>query len=83
MQQAQQLWDHLAMGPGAPMGLASTRILKGRAGDPTGPGWSRTVHYDVSSMARVNYQFNDHHRTRPDGDEHRDVAILTIDYSSH
>lgn len=83
LQQAQQLWDHLATKPGAPTALASTCILRGRAGDPKGPGWSRTVHYEVTSMARVNYQFNDNYRNGPDDDKHRVVAILTIDYSSH
>src|SRR5664280_37393 len=76
-------WDHLATKPGAPTALASTCILRGRAGDPKGPGWSRTVHYEVTSMARVNYQFNDNYRNGPDDDKHRVVAILTIDYSSH
>lgn len=83
LQQAQQLWDHIASSPGAHSPLASTTILRGRAGDPKGPGWSRTGHYEVGSMARVNYQFNDHFRTSTDGDEHRVVAILTIDYTSH
>lgn len=83
LQQAQELWDHLAASPGVPAPTANTVILKGKAGLPKGTGWSRTVHYEVSSMARVNYQFNDSFQTTPNGDPHPVVAILSIDYSSH
>lgn len=80
---AQEFWDHLASSPGQAPPTASTRIMRGKAGDPKGVGWSRTVHYELSSKARANYQFHDSYRTHPDGDEHHVVAILTIDYSSH
>jgi len=83
LEAAQALWDHLASSPGAPPALGSTCILRGKAGLPHGPGWSRTVHYELSSMARVNYQFHDSFRTSESSDAHRVVAILTIDYSSH
>ena len=83
MQQAQEFWDHVAMAAGSPALIASTTLLRGRAGQPIGEGWSRTVHYELSSKARANYQYNNAYRTRPDGDPHPVVAILTIDYSSH
>jgi len=82
-QQAQELWDHLASMPGEPPATASTSLLRGKAGRPMAPGWSRTVHYELSSMARVDYQYNDEFKTTETGDPHRVVAILTIDYSSH
>lgn len=34
-------------------------------------------------MARINYQFCDSYQTSEDGDPHREVFILTIDYTSH
>lgn len=80
---AQELWDHLATRPGVPPPTGSTCILRGKAGLPQAPGWSRTVHYELSSMARVNYQYIDNYKTSQDGDEHRVVAVLSIDYSSH
>jgi hypothetical protein len=83
VQQAQQLWDHLASNPGRPSPIASTTVLKGEAGRPKGPGWSRTIHYEVSSSARVDYQYCDEYRTSPTGDPHKVVAILTISFGSH
>lgn len=83
LQQAQEFWDHLATSPGTIPPTASTTILRGRAGNPQGDGWSRTYHYELSSKARANYQFHNAYKTSEDGDEHPVVAILTIDYSSH
>lgn len=83
LQSAQRLWDYLATSPDQGPAVGATTILRGRAGKPKGPGWSRTIHYELSSMARVNFQYNSEYKTDPDGDEHAVVAILTIDYSSH
>lgn len=83
LESACQFWDHIAMTPGQVPLINGSCLLRGRAGAPQAEGWSRTVHYEVSSMCRVNYQFKDDYRTRPDGDPHKVVAILTINYSSH
>lgn len=83
LQQAEQFWDHVSQTPGEPAALASTCILRGKAGLPKGPGWSRTVHYELSGAARVDYQYHDSYRTNDSGDPHRVVAILTINFSSH
>lgn len=80
---AQDFWDHIAMQPGVPPTTASTCFLRGKAGLPQGPGWSKTIHYELSSMARINYQYNEAYRTSEDGDAHGVVAVLTIDFSSH
>ena len=69
MQQAQQFWDHVAYTPG----------IK----DPIAKGFSKTIHYELSSMARINYQYCDEYQTSPDRDKHHVVFILSIDYSSH
>ena len=83
IKQARQFWDHVAQDPGNPDPIASTCFLRGRAGRPKNPGWSRTIHYEVSSSARIDYQYHDAYTTEPDGDPHPIVAILTINYSSH
>ncbi|WP_439681777.1 hypothetical protein [Embleya sp. MST-111070] len=83
LQQAQQFWDHVAHDPGNPAPVASTCILKGKAGRPQGPGWSRTVHYELTGAARVDYQYCDEYRTCPGADAHPVIAIRTINYSSH
>ena len=82
-QQAKQFWDHISATPGEPSPIAATCILRGYAGRPQAEGWSRTYHYEISSMARADYQFNDQYKTNEDGDPHAVVAILTISYSSH
>ncbi len=63
--------------------LASSTILRGKAGKPQDVGWSRTVHYEASSKARVNYQYHNEYTTAEGGDAHRVVAILTIELGSH
>jgi len=83
LEQAQRFWDHLATSPGVMPATAGSCILKGRAGQPSGPGWSRTVHYELSSMARANYQYNDAYTGGALGDPHPVVRILTLDFSSH
>lgn len=80
---AQELWDHLAFNPGQCPEINGSCILKGSPGRPQGPGWSRTIHYELSSKARVNYQFHDTFAEGAFGDAHPVVAILTIDYKSH
>lgn len=80
---AQAFWDHVARTPGEPPQIASSCLLKGKSGNPQGEGWSRTIHYEVSGAGRINYQYHDAYRTTRDGDAHKVVAILTIDYSSH
>jgi hypothetical protein len=83
VQQAQQFWDHVARSPGGHPPVAQSCILRGRAGRPMGDGWSRTIHYEVTGSARIDYQYHDKYRTYPDGDPHPVVAILTVSYSSH
>ncbi len=80
---AQQLWDYLASEPDKPPRLGGARPLKGTAGKPRSPGWSRVIHYDLSSKARVNFDFHPDFAIGSDGDGHPVVFILTVSYSSH
>lgn len=83
LQQAQQFWDHVAQIPDKPCPVASTTILRGKAGHPMSAGWSRTRHFEITSKARADYQFHNEYVTDVDGDPHPVVAILTLNYSSH
>ena len=83
LRQAQELWDHLAMTPYQKPTVGSSCILRGKAGLPRDVGWSRTNHYEASSKARVDYQYNKEYKNTADGDPHPVVAILTISLTSH
>lgn len=83
MENAQQFWDHVALTPGLPPRVGAACILKGKAGHPAGPEFSRTVHYEITGAGRIDFQFSDRFRVRPGGDEHKVVRILTIALGSH
>lgn len=83
LQNAQQFWDHVAESPGQPPAVGSAGILRGKAGNPRGPGFSRTVHYEITGAGRIDYQYADAYVTRPGGDPHGVVFILDINLSSH
>lgn len=83
VKQAQELWDYLATTPDKPPKTGSCCILKGKAGDPQGVGWSRTRHYEASSKVRIDYEFHREYRTTDVADPHPVVAIRTITFSSH
>lgn len=48
LEAAQQFYDYVANTPGQPPAVGTTTILKGSLGKPIGPGFSRTIHYEVS-----------------------------------
>lgn len=83
MESAQQFWDHVALTPDRPPPVNRATILRGRAGMPEEEGFSNTVHYEVSSMARIDYQYCPSYRLGTDGDEHPVVRIRAIQYGSH
>lgn len=82
-QSAQQFYDYVTATPGAPPSINSTTVLRGRAGRPIADGFSRTVHYEVSAQARIDYQYNDRFSGGAQGDEHPVVYILAITFASH
>ena len=82
LESAQQFWDHVARTPGEPPDINTTTVLKGKAGQPKQPGFSRTIHYEISGAGRINYQFHDAY-IGTGGDPHGVVWILTIELSSH
>ena len=71
-----------ASAPGRIPQVGTATILKGAAGTPKLPGFSRTVHYEISGPGRIDYQYNDSY-VGALGDPHPVVFILTIDLGSH
>lgn len=83
LESAQQAWDHLANTPDRPPAINSATVLRGRAGRPSEPGFSRRIHYELSSMARFDYEYNREYRLGAEGDPHPVVRIVAIQISSH
>jgi hypothetical protein len=48
LEAAQQFYDHVAWTPGEPPAVGTTTVLKGKAGRPKEPGFSRRIHYEIS-----------------------------------
>lgn len=80
---AQQFYDHVAHSPGTPASINRTGVLRGKAGEPLGPGFSRTIHYEISGAGRVDYQYHDAYTGGAHGDPHPVVLIRAINLSSH
>jgi hypothetical protein len=80
---AQEFYDHLSVSPGRPPDINRTTVLRGRAGRPVLPGYSRTIHYEISGAGRIDYQFADEFRSGRIGDARGVVLILTIDPGGH
>jgi len=80
---AQQFWDHVAMTPGQPPRVGTSSVMKGKHAAPKWPGYSRTIHYEITGAGRIDYQFNPAATEGTRGDRHGVVKILTIDLGSH
>lgn len=80
---AQQFYDHVAGCPGKPAPINRTGVLRGKAGEPMSPGFSRTIHYEISGAGRIDYQYNDAYTGGAHGDPHPVVFIRAINLSSH
>lgn len=83
LESARQFWDHVATTPGSFPLVNRSSVLKGKAGEPDNAGFSRTIHYEISGAARINYQYSDTHQTTPQDKPHKVVRIKTISYGSH
>jgi hypothetical protein len=80
---AQQFYEHVARNPGQPAAINRTGVLRGRAGEPMAPGFSRTIHYEISGAGRIDYQYHDAYVDGAHGDAHPVVFIRAINLSSH
>jgi hypothetical protein len=80
---AQQFWDHVAMTPGQPPKVGTSSVMKGKHAAAKWPGYSKTIHYEITGAGRIDYQFNPAATEGGRGDPHGVVKILTIDLGSH
>lgn len=80
---AQQFWDHVAMTPGEPPKVGTSSVMKGKYAAPKWPGYSKTIHYEITGAGRIDYQFNPAAAEGKQGDPHGVVRILSIDLRSH
>jgi hypothetical protein len=80
---AQQFWDHVAMTPGRPPAVGTSGVMKGKHAAPKWPGYSKTIHYEITGAGRIDYQYNPAGTEGARGDPHPVVKILTIDLGSH
>jgi hypothetical protein len=83
LENAQQFWDHVAQTPGAPPRVGTSSVMKGKYGAPKWPGYSRTIHYEITGAGRIDYQFSQQTAEGARGDPHGVVKILSIDLGSH
>lgn len=79
----QQFYQHVAWTPGQPAAVNRTGVLRGKAGAPMAPGFSRTIHYEISGAGRIDYQYHDTYQDGAHGDPHPVVFIRAINLSSH
>jgi len=83
LKSARQFWDHVSTTPGQPPSVGTSTVLRGKHHGPKWPGYSRTIHYEVSGAGRINYQYAPATIEGKRGDPHHVVKILTIDLTSH
>jgi hypothetical protein len=57
--------------------------MKGKHNGPKWPGYSKTVHYEISGAGRIDYQHSDATTEGAKGDPHAVVKILSIELGSH
>lgn len=83
LESARQFYDHVSETPAEPPRVNSSSFLRGKAGKPTEAGFSRTIHYEIGSAARIDYQWNAAFTGGRDGDAHPVVRIIAINLGSH
>ncbi len=83
LENVQQVYDHVSNTPGAFPPVGRSSILAGKAGRPRDPGFSPTIHFEITGTGRIDYQICNDYRSGAKGDPHPVVRILTIYLSSH
>jgi len=80
---AQQFWDHVAFTPSEHPRVGTSSVMKGKHNGPKWPGYSKTIHCEISGAGRIDYQYNPASTEGAEHDVHGVVKILTIDLGSH
>jgi hypothetical protein len=57
--------------------------MKGKHNAPKWPGYSKTIHYEITGAGRIDYQFTPSASDGARGDSHGVVKIMSIDLASH
>lgn len=57
-------------------------MMKGKHAAPKWPGYSKTIHHEITGAGRIDYQFKPSATEGSRGDAHGVVKILTIDLGS-
>jgi hypothetical protein len=83
LENARQFYDHIANTLGLPPAVGRSSYLRGRAAEPTAPGFSRTIHDEITGAGRIDYQFHDAYTGGARGDPHPVVRIVRIGLGSH
>jgi hypothetical protein len=71
------------MTPGQTPKVGTSSVMKGKHALPKWPGYSKTIHYEITGAGRIDYQFNPSATEGPRGDPHAVVKILTIYLRNH
>lgn len=71
------------MTPGQPPKVGTSSVMKGKYAAPKWPGYSKTIHYEITGAGRIDYQWNANATGGAQGDAHGVVRILTIELGSH
>ena len=80
---AREFWDHVTERPGEPPKVGTATVMKGGHNKGKWPGYSKTIHYEISGAGRIDYQYNSASTEGERGDQHGVVKILAIDFDSH
>ena len=83
LENAQHFRDHVAFTPGEYPRVGTSSVMKGKHNGPKWPGYSKTIHYEISGAGRIDYQYNASSTEGAEHDVHGVVKILTIDLGSH
>lgn len=83
LESAEQFWDHVAFAADRHPSVGSSVVMEGKHNAGKWPGYSKTIHYEISGAGRIDYQYNASSSEGSQGDQHGVVKILTIDLSSH
>lgn len=83
LENAQQLWDHMAHRADLPPQLGKCLKMRGGHVGPTADKWSAVHHYSVTGPGRVNYRFHTTFKGGSARQQHKVVKIVSIELGSH
>jgi hypothetical protein len=73
----------VAFTPGEHPRVGTSSVMKCKHNGPKWPGYSETIHYEISGAGRIDYQYNSASTEGAERDVNGVVKIPTIDLGSH